>query len=114
MFFTTKSNSCWRSLQRPARLFHARDRGEGDCVIHFWGRLMEEFVCWVRLHRSACGGGGALPLHLNYLDGYTVGKIYFHAQRPCNRLSVCLRLCTHAAFAWVFMAYSCSCIRLDA
>ena len=40
------------------------------------------------MHRSACGGGGALPLHLNYLDGYTVGKIYFHAQRPCNRSSV--------------------------
>ena len=47
MFFTTKSNLCWRSLQRPARLFHARDRGEGD-VIHFWGWLMEKFVRWVR------------------------------------------------------------------
>ena len=41
IFGATKFNSRWRSLKRPARSFHARDRGEGGCVIYYRVQVAE-------------------------------------------------------------------------
>ena len=79
MFCATKSNSCLCGLQRPARSFHAPDRGEGGCVIYYRGQVGGR----VRAVGAVRGCKGRLVVEvvrccctLSYLDGQTVGKLY--------------------------------------